>query len=360
MANLKLQREDLHWAESRGILQPGQAEALWRALEQRHPDAARFDLVHVSYYAGALLVIGAMGWFMTLAWEDLPGLAQTGIALVYAAIFAGASHGVGSRLRLRVPSGLLLTVAVCMAPLAVYGVLRQFDLWPQGQPGAYRGLHVWVRGSWIALELATILAGLVALRFQRFAFLTAPVAVALWYLSMDVAPLLLGTDDLSFNDRAWVSLWFGLAMLVGAYAVDLRGRHEDMAFWLYLFGLLAFWGGLSLLNSGSELGKLLYCLANLVLIGVALLLRRPMFLLFGSLGCFGYLAHLAYRVFADSLLFTLALTFLGVALITLGVIYQRHRHGIDRFMRARITTGVGRLLPPRVRENEIGPHAAGR
>ena len=43
-----------------------------------------------------------------------------------------------------------------------------------------------------------------------------------------------------------MSLWFGLVVLVVAWIVDRRARGGDFAFWLHLFGLMAFWGGLSL------------------------------------------------------------------------------------------------------------------
>jgi hypothetical protein len=256
---------------------------------------------------------------------------------------------------LRVPGGLLFTMAVGMTPLFTYGVLRALELWPQGDPGPYRGFHVWIKGSWLTLEIATILAGLVALRFRRFPFLTAPIAVALWYLSMDLFPLLMGVQDFDWEARRWVSLCFGLAMLVGAYVVDLRGRDDDFAFWTYLFGLLAFWGGLSLMDSNSELGKFLYALINLGLIGLTLVLRRPLFVVFGALGVTGYIGHLAYRVFEDSLLFPFALTFLGLAVIALGVIYQRNRVQVERMVAALMPAKCLALLPPRVR-----PPAAGK
>ncbi|MBI2496422.1 MAG: DUF2157 domain-containing protein, partial [Opitutae bacterium] len=212
-----------------------------------------------------------------------------------------------------------------MTPLATYGILRQFDLWPQSDPGAYQGFHVWINGSWITLEIATILAGVVALRFRRFPFLTAPIAVALWYLSMDLGPLLMSVPDYGWEIRLWISLWFGLVTLVAAYAVDFRGRDEDFAFWIYLFGLLAFWGGLSFMDSNSELGKFLYALINVGLVAVALVLRRVMFVVFGAVGIMGYIGHLAYGVFKDSMMFPFALTFLGLSIIALGVIYQRNR-----------------------------------
>ena len=346
---MKITRDDLRWAVQEGCLQAGQDEALWRTLEQRAQHRVRFDAAHVSYYIGAIIVIAAMGWFITAAWDALPGIALAAVAVIYAAIFSVAGCRLWDRLGMRVPGGLLLTIAVSMTPLALYGVLRQLDLWPQGNPGSYRDLHVWVKGSWITLELGTIAAGLIALRFRRFAFLTAPIAVALWYLSMDLAPLLLGENEVMAQDRRWISLWFGLAMLAAAYAVDLRGRDEDVAFWIYLFGLLAFWGGLSLMSSHSELGKLLYFAINAGLIFAALFLRRAMFVVFGGLGCMAYIGHLAYRVFEDSLLFPLALTAIGVSLITLGVIYQRNRLQVERALQTRIPSGLHALIPPRAR-----------
>lgn len=346
---MKITREDLKWAADKGVLQAGQDGALWEALEQRTDGQPRFDAANLAYYAGALIVMGAMGWFMTKAWESLPGLALTAVATLYAVGFVLGGRWVWDRLGLRVPGGLLITIAVGMTPLAIYGVLKQFGLWPQGEPGRFSGFHVWIKGSWIALELGTVLAGSIALRFRRFPFLTAPIAVALWYLSMDLAPLLLGVDSFQWDDREWVSLWFGLATLVAAYAIDRGGEREDFAFWIYLFGLLAFWGGLSMMNSDSELGKFFYCLINCGLLAVSVLLRRTMFVIFGACGVTGYIGHLAYRVFDDSMLFSVALTVLGVCVIVAGVIYQRNRSQIERALEAAVPEALRNLLPARCR-----------
>jgi hypothetical protein len=40
------------------------------------------------------------------------------------------------------------------------------------------------------MEVGTVAAGLVALRYFRFPFLTAPIAFALWFMSMDLTPLI--------------------------------------------------------------------------------------------------------------------------------------------------------------------------
>ena len=56
--------------------------------------------------------------------------------------------------------------------------------------------------------------------------------------------------------------------MICAYATDLKQRGA-FAFWLYLLGLLAFSGGLTALDSDSEVAKLAYCLIHLALIALA-------------------------------------------------------------------------------------------
>ncbi len=49
-----------------------------------------------------------------------------------------------------------------------------------------------------------------------------------------------------WNQRATVSIFFGLGMSAVAYYVDRwMDCTDDFAFWLYLFGLLTFWSGLT-------------------------------------------------------------------------------------------------------------------
>jgi len=49
---------------------------------------------------------------------------------------------------LRVPGGLLVAVAVSMAPLAVYGIQDALGLWGNfGKPGTVHDFYVWIKGS---------------------------------------------------------------------------------------------------------------------------------------------------------------------------------------------------------------------
>jgi hypothetical protein len=195
------------------------------------------------------------------------------------------------------------------------------------------------------MEVGTIAAGLVALAFVRFPFLTAPIAFSLWYMSMDLTPLFFGKAEFTWDERLWVSLLFGLIMLVATYLIDRRTR-EDFAFWGYLFGLAAFWGGLSLMKSQSEPSRALYGAINVGLMLLSVLLERRAFIVFGALGVSGYVGYLAYRVFRGSLLFPLVLTIIGVVVIFLGIQYQRHRPAIERAILGSLPEGARRLLPP--------------
>lgn len=340
---MNISRGDLDRAARQGILSEQQAAALWTMLQDGDGTRPRFSLAHVAYYTGALIVIGALGWFMTLAWEQFGGGVLALIATIYAACFATAGAMLWKRSEYKVPGGLLVTVAVCMTPLIIYGIERVTGIWPQGDPGNYRSYYEWVKGSWILMELGTALAGLVALRFVRFPFLVAPIAFSLWYMSMDLTPLLFGQNEFGWDQRLWVSLIVGLIMLIVAFVIDHRTR-EDYAFWLYLFGMLAFWGGLSLMQDG-ELGWLAYGIINAGLIIMSVFLLRRVFTIFGGLGLVGYFGHLAYVVFENSLLFPFALSALGIMVIAVGVLYQRHYATIERAVLGILPGSIQRLRP---------------
>jgi uncharacterized membrane protein len=343
---MKLRKEDLAWAAREGLISAEQADRLWQRLQDRGNNSAtsKFDVANIAYYFGALIVMSAMGWLMTLGWERFGGLGIAALAACYALLFIFVGRSLWYKEKLLIPGGLLFTLAVWMTPLVVYGLERAAGVWPQGAPENFQGFHIWIKGSWILMEIGTVIAGLVALRFIRFPFLTFPVAFSLWYMSMDLTPLLVGKSDFSWSERLWVSLCFGLLILLATYAVDRKTR-EDYAFWGYLFGLMAFWGGMSLMESTSEWRRFLYCLINLGLIALSVFLQRRAFIVFGACGVFGYLSYLSYDVFKDSFLFPIVLSFLGLVVIYLGIQYQRHRDQLEQTLLDMIPTNLRRLRP---------------
>ncbi len=341
---MNISKKDLEDAIIQQLLSAEQAQKLWAIWEERDRQQPKFDFAHVAYYFGAILAISAMTWFMTEAWEAYGGAGIFTIATLYAICFGIAGYFLWNDPPSRIPGGLLFTLMVCMVPLAVYGLEREFDFWPQGDPGGYQDFYIWVKGSWFIMEVATILAAAITLIFIRFPFLTAPIAFALWYMSMDLTPLLVGQNEFSWDNRLWISLWFGLVMILIAYFVDRRTR-EDYAFWLYLFGLIAFWGGLSLMKSDSELGKFLYFLINLGIIFLSIFLQRRTFIVFGVTGAFGYIGYLAFHVFQNSLLFPVILTVAGLAIIYIGVLYHRYHAQLEHYVLGHLPMEIKALMP---------------
>lgn len=347
---ISLSASDISRAAAEGVLSQNDADRLvgW-AYDQRFngtlipepkvpvPEQRKgFNLVTVLYYFGAMLMISACAWFLGDKWDVLGTTGVFITTLVYLLI----ALSVGRWLRANdyvVAGGLLITVGVSLVPLLTYCVERMTGLWPAEDPGAYENFYPWIHGSWIVMELATIAAAALALRLVRFSFLTAPMAFCFWFLSMDLAGLLYRQNSLDSDTMKWVSVFVGLITMLIGFGLDraLRQRDapatEDFAFWCYLFGLLAFWGGMTSMDSGSEVKRFIYLLINLALVGLAVKLKRTVFLVFGALGVYIYLGHLAWEVFKDSVFFPFVLAFLGLSLI-LGTVWGQ------RYWRRRLST----------------------
>jgi hypothetical protein len=342
---MQIRRRHLERAVSEGLLSASQAERLWEFLQGELDDTPGFRATHILYYLGGMMAIGAMTLFMTLGWERFGGWGMLGIAFAYMAFGLWLTDRLVAR-RLAVPAGITAVFVVAITPLAIYGLQVGSGWWAEGF--AYRQYHTRIDWRWLFMELGTLAVALGVLWRYRLPFLVMPVALTLWYMSMDLAPFLFGVDDVDWSLRRYVSLCFGLLMILLAFWVDLRSSGtRDYPFWLYLFGVVAFWGGLSLLDADSELGRLFYLVVNLVMIATGALLGRRVFAVFGALGAAGYLGHLAYDVFEDSLLFPFALTLLGFAVIYLGLLWQRHEQRISVRLRAILPEDVRRLLENR-------------
>jgi hypothetical protein len=349
--------DDLRAAQAAGVIGAADLARLVVFLAKRQPaesasDAVpipKFDAAHLLWYAGALIVIGAMGLFSTLAFTQMGGTALTITAIVYAVAFTIAGHHLWYQKNLRTSGGLLITVAVSMVPLAVYGIQDELGWWGKfGNPGTVQDFYVWIKGSWIFMEIAAIVAGVVALRFYRFPFIVSIIAFALWNMSMDLTPWIFGGANFDWETRRKVSVWFGLGVVILAWIVDYRGRNGDFAFWLHLFGLMAFWGAITVTESSSEVGKALYCLLNVGLLLVAIILARRVYAVFGAIGISLYLGHLADVVFKNSLMFPFALSLIGIAVIAIGLLYHRRQEAIAAWLTANLPDAVLRLRPAHV------------
>lgn len=349
---------DLQKAVAAGLLS---AEQRTRILDfLKSPEAAagaaeappaQFSLTHVLWYGGALIIMAAMGLFSTEAFALLGGWALFAIGATYALGLWFIGRYLWQVRGLRVPGGLLIAASVSMVPLMIYGIQDALDLWrfAQGRPGSYRDFFPYVHGSWLYMEIATVLAALLALRFYKVPFLLLVAGIALWFMSMDIAMWFTPSPDDygDFETRRMVSIVFGLAVIAVAWGIDLaRPRGADLAFWLHIFGALTFWGALTASPDSTALLRFVYLLINLVLIGFALFMDRRIYAVAGALGVAIYLGYLAYDVFSDMILFSFALSAIGLGVIGLGLWLNRHHGALSAALDAR-TPAALRWLRPR-------------
>lgn len=345
-----LSLDDLDGAVVAGVIGRPQADALWAYLGGRPVlavgglETPRFSFGHTLYYFGGLLAIAAMSLFMTLSWDVLGPWGIAVLAVLYALACAVAAEVLLKR-GLSIPAGLLGALAVCLVPLATWAIQHALGLWPElagGVSGArYNQYHQWIDARWLTLELVTLAVGGLMLWRLKLPFMVMPLAVTLWYMSMDLSRVGMGAAwDWDWDHARVVSLAFGIAMCVVAGGLDIYRRRRgtaDFSTWLYLFGGIAAWSGLTFSAAGNEWARLAYALLNagLVLFGAAI--GRRIFTILGAFGVATYLGYLSFELFQDSLLFPLTLSLLGLGIVGLGIWWQRHEDAIHR--------GLSTILP---------------
>lgn len=320
-----------------------QINALWKDLEKEPQHSKDTNFSNLLYYFGAMIVISAMTWLMSIGWQWFGGGAVFLISFCYAFFFSMLGIWLSKQEDLKIPGGLLITMAVCMTPLAIWGLETHFGFLTEGGSEKYRDYFHLVKSSWIFMELGTIVACLIALRFFPFPFLTAPLFFSLWFLSMDIVPLI-GLQNANWRIHEWISLLFGIATLLSAFWID-KIKKPEFAFWAYFFGTFLFWASLtSLMYDKGEVIYAFYLMINLAMMVLSVLLKRKVLLVYGTAGTFLYLSHLAYEIFQNSIWFPFALSAIGLLVIFLGIKYQRNADRIEKWLYEALPSSIQRYI----------------
>lgn len=319
---MKLNREMLNNAVEQQIITAAQADSLINFLKTQPHQESGLNLTNVLYYFGGLLAIGAMTLFMNLGWEMFGAWGVFHLCIAYALVGLWLAYKFKHK-HYATPAAMCATFVVCLTPLAIYAFQLAMGWWPL-DASHYRDYHAYIRWHWLYMELGTLIVGLILVWIYRYPFMVMPIGVTLWYMSMDIASML-AEGSANFDLSSLVSTYFGLLVIIIAFWVDLRSESkQDYAFWLYLFGVMTFWGGISFSAYGIDYTKISYFLINLVLITIGVILLRRVFIVFGAIGCAAYLGYLSWRVFQDSMLFPFALTIIGIIIIYLGTVWQKN------------------------------------
>jgi predicted membrane protein DUF2157 len=317
-----------------GIITRAQLDALLaRAGSEPHytlEPRRGFNALTVAYWAGAIAVIFALGWFLAARWQQLGAGGVFTVSVVYAAAFAGASRWL-IREQYRTAASFMTFLVVATVPVLAWSVMNLIGVWYE-PPNAYLHLATDVRlmTRWIPIDIATIVAALIALRLVQFPLLTAAASLGFWYLVLHIAPLIIGAVPRG-EKEGWIILIIGVCLLTGGAVIHVRQSRspsadaaEDYAFWPFLIGLVAI--GMATLELWPQHRSVVphaMLAASLVSVAVSLRIRRREFLVAGAAGFVGYLAWLAFDVFRKTLGFPIVLAGFGLTVILLAVWFQR-------------------------------------
>jgi hypothetical protein len=98
------------------------------------------------------------------------------------------------------------------------------------------------------------------------------------------------------------------------------------------------------MDSTSEWGRLGYCAINVALILFGAVIGRRVYAVFGAIGVAMYLGYLASTLFPESLLLPFALSLIGLGVIGLGLVWQRHEVAWTAKLRAPLPPAWRALL----------------
>lgn len=338
--------EVLRQAVKDGVITAEQCEALLdraagaRAGQGGAPEAPRgLNAVMVAYTVGAALVLFAAAWFVRDRWDDLGPGGVLVVAIALGLLFVTAARILRAA-GFPTAAGWMTVLAVSMAPLVMWAFLRSVDTWPD--PGSIYAseptLHAWL---WLTLELTTIAAALVGMRFMPFPHLALEIAVAM-ALSAPVLAIILYGAELGPRMSVWVLYVIGTGLLAIGYAAHRRGAERESSNWYFGVGLLCITIGYGGGWSHSGLRQALPAVA-LAAFATAIYLRRRLFLAFGMAAVIAWLTYLAFDVFRDLASFPVILATFGSLVILLTVGIQRRYPRLVAATEARMGDRQGTL-----------------
>ena len=302
---------------------------------------SKFNIENFLYYFGAFIIVSTMVWYLGSIWNNFGHGGLFAISILYFAIFVIIGNFLWNKKK-KTPGGLLYVCAVSVIPLLVWAFESLIGIMPKDL-SEYNDFHIFIRSGWILMELATIFTGFIFLKHRKFPLLTLPICYAMWYLSMDIVPLCLGQAiEPTWGMRNFATSVFAILMLGFALKLDNdKQDSEDYSHWLYIFGATMLWGViisiLAQFKLENEFAYFLTAIFNFTYMFISILLKRKVFMVWGAIGFWTYLGHLAFQIFKDTPMFPIVLVIFGLLIISFGIYYSKN----CKILEDKLRTGLG-------------------
>ena len=326
MTDKKFDISDLkRWQES-GLISQEQLDSILSAEDLKAEPATKekkpgLNLITVVYYFGGFLALLSFTLFIGMSWMDLSDWARFGIVLGTMLVTGGIGAWLKFAQNYPTAGGLLIFVSTAIVPVAIYTINILLGIWPD-DASFYE-----LRFAILLMSLASLIASGVSLYLTRFSLIALLVAAAAHITLLDIAQFIGGEAFAAGEANAVIT---GSLLVLGTWLKSWQ--EKPYAFWIQLYGVIAFQISFSVLFAESEslLFGLLFLLVYLIFIGASLWLRQVIFLVFGAIGFYTYIFRLVFDVFEGKAYFPLVLGLIGLSIIVLAVLYQKYGHHLFR------------------------------
>jgi hypothetical protein len=217
-------------------------------------------------YAGGLTILLSSIELLDTLGGDYRAAAFAGWSFLVLACLAASARGL-RRAGSPVAAGLFAASAV-VAFVVFLGALEDWIGWLSDPQSSFSGFHV----SLLVLELAALVAALVALKLFHFPLLVLFAALSGWYF----------VTDLLSNGGGWSAV---VTIVVGLVLLALASTANPVyGFWLHVAAGLAIGGGLWWFWHSSDLDWVLLTIAALLYISFGDRIQRSSWVVLGALG----------------------------------------------------------------------------
>lgn len=234
-----------------------------------------FTIANVMYLLGALIVAGAMIFFMTQGFFLFGGWGMCILSAIYCTVFVFVGHSLLEAGR-GVPAALFYMLAIFTAPLFTYGI--QYSL-KKGITDEYDTLFYWLHANkrnavWVPMELSTLVASAIAMWHLPSPFILIPGWGVAILLTRDFPQLLSGNQRLT---QSLISILISFGILGMTYFFEYIGLPKSIDLGMSFLPDSSTWGYFAFVaslkyslssagrklkrHSANELADILYTLA---------------------------------------------------------------------------------------------------
>jgi hypothetical protein len=329
---MEISKEDLLLAAQKTALEPQQIESLWEALEQQNPPLAdkiagpksEFNAAKVTYYVGAFIALFSLPLFLSQLWERVGYGGSLAIFAAYATAFAFFGWKLTKKNE-KIAGGVLWTLFLCMIPFIVYCGQQLLGLWPTSS----EFIDIFdqsksTSGNAIVIELITLAAGFIVLKYNRLPLLLFPISLAVFFLFSDATIWLFKENPFdALHLYKWSSLASGIFLIL--LGILFQWKEVVAPFWAYFFGLIALESALMLFLYKTEVDRLLFYFINLFLLFLALGLESRVLAILVACVLFSSFGALLYFNEPTLMMTKASLILIGILIVIFGLLSKRQR-----------------------------------